>query len=167
MKKNMKIIFTISLLLNVLLLGLLMGFGAKSWHKYPRQNMVHSRPDLPPEIRETIKKSIQEAQANLKENREKLMSDSRKLTDIAAAEPFDVAAFEAAMNDIFKQQSAIEEYKRQSFLKVLSELPAAQREVLVQHFVAKLGRESRAPGEFRNNQFREHRFFEGQPKPKD
>lgn len=91
MSKKIKIIFTLSIILNVLLMGVIGGHSYKRWSKTPYENV---RKELSPESRHVMARSVQNS---FRENLDK-MKESRALKkeirNILAEEEFDAQKFE-------------------------------------------------------------------------
>ena len=136
MSRKLKIIFTLSVLLNVLLLGVVAGSC------YKRNYAPH---DGPPHARESgdAKLSPRVAMA-MKESRKQerdlfdQMKDARKdIMNVLEAPEFDEAAFIAASEKISKAQQALVDVRTKTTLDLAKNSTFEERKELVSHMKAK------------------------------
>lgn len=135
MNRKLRIIFTLSILLNVLLLGVLAG----SFYK-----RAYGPHDGPPHAREADSKFSPRVAKAMKESRQQeralfdQMKDARKdIMDILEAPEFDEAAFNAASEKINKAQQALVDVRTKATLDLARNATAEERKELVSHMKAK------------------------------
>lgn len=132
MSKKMKIIFTLSVLLNVLLVGWAAG---EAIHKFNKHNPAEKiARDMSPEGRHIVAKTMQNA---FREGRGK-MRDMRKTKDeikkILTAEEFDPEAFEVAAEKMHKMFSEMGQKRTAVTKELAGQLSQADREKLAEGF---------------------------------
>lgn len=135
MNRKLRIIFTLSILLNVLLLGVLAG----SFYK-----RVYSPHDGPPPAHAADAKFSPRVAMAMKESRQQeralfdQMKDARKdIMDILEAPEFDEAAFIAASEKINKAQQSLVDVRTKATLDLAKNSTVEERKELVSHMKAK------------------------------
>lgn len=94
MSKKMKIIFTLSVILNVLLIGWAAG---EAIHKFKGYDPVEKvARDMSPEGRHIVAKTMQNAFREGRDRMREMRSAKKEIKSILTAEEFDAQAFEAA-----------------------------------------------------------------------
>ncbi len=131
MSRNAKIILTISLLSNFLLLGTLAGSAYRhSMHgdyKHPvRELRDQLQPDSRDLVRETFKGKSGEVRALFKEAQQK----RKVLEDAYTAEEFDPVRYAAAAEDLRQVSTKIAYHKLETFKELALKLPKEDREKL-------------------------------------
>ncbi len=136
MSKSMKVIFTFSLVLNVLLLGIICG------HTYHVKRGGHPsswkelRGQITPEaiglIKEAFENKRPEVIAVFKEARHK----KKALVDVFSAEEFDPVAYDAAARGLQQLGVKISDYKLETFKDLGSKLSQPDREALAHKFAS-------------------------------
>ena len=95
MTRNMKILFTASIILNVVLIGMHAGKSMKRWH--------HWQPEmagLSPEAQDIVAQSIQNSQKTMKEKFEASRAAKKNVMKVLQAEEFDEQAFAQASGEL-------------------------------------------------------------------
>ena len=135
MNKKMKIIFTLSLVTNILLLGVLGGQAyhmKRGWHGSWGDLRKTLTPETRALMRQTFKEKEPEIFAIFKEVREK----KNILIEAFSAEVFDPVAYDAAARDLQQLGIKIANHKLETFKTLGAELPQEDREVLAQKLAA-------------------------------
>ncbi len=120
MSKKIKIIFTLSFLLNIILVGILLGGS------YKMQKKHHSFPK-DPHIQEVMKSNMKKNKVHMVENFKKIRGYRDELKSIIIAEDFNQEAFEVKMSQILAVKNVISGRKVQTLGNTLSELSLEER----------------------------------------
>lgn len=135
MNKKIKIIFTLSLVINILLLGILGG------QAYRMKSGGHGswgtlREKLTPETRVLMKQTFKDKKPEIfaifKEVREK----KNVLIKVFSAEVFNPRAYDAAARDLQQLGIKIANHKLETFKELGTQLPQEDRKVLAQKLVS-------------------------------
>ena len=135
MTRYIKIIFTFSLLLNVLLIGVV---GAGMYKRYQATDFSQSRIADNPNIKNVVKKAVIEnrsqARANMKEMRSRLSA----LKDVIEAKDFDRAAYDAQVSKILSGRNDMAKIKAKAMGDALSDLSYEERQEFSRHALKSL-----------------------------
>ncbi|HEY0900993.1 MAG TPA: periplasmic heavy metal sensor [Micavibrio sp.] len=133
MNRHMKIIFTLSLLLNVTLLGVIAGAAYKRWDR-PVFSSGVAVGDA------AFQEKMAQAMAAARKGQEPLFRDIRAakklMQEALAAEPFDEAAFMAASENMRKIQAEMFAARNKATLAMARDMNAEERKALAAHFKA-------------------------------
>lgn len=131
----MKIIFTLSLVINILLLGILGGQAYRMKHG-GHGSWGTLREKLTPETRALMKQTFKDKKPEIfvifKEVREK----KKALIEVYSAEIFDPVAYDAAARDLQQLGIKIANHKLETFKELGAQLPQEDRKVLAQKLVS-------------------------------
>ena len=131
MSKRMRAIFTVSVLLNVIFLGVAGGHVFKRWADNPLHQMQE---DMSPEARHIVARKMQAAFREGKDEMRQARNVKKEIQSILAAEDFDADAFDAQATKLHKIMSGMGQ-KRIAVTKELAEqLSAEDRKVLAERF---------------------------------
>lgn len=131
MNRHLKIIFTLSILLNVLLIGVVAGAAYKRMDGPPR--FEESRD---PAFNHKMAKAMMEARKGQEALFRQMRAARNDMNDALAADVFDEAAFDAASERLYKVQADMFRARNEATLKMAREMDAAERKELVAHFKA-------------------------------
>lgn len=149
MNRHLKIFFTLSLLLNITLIGVLAGAAYKRWDDgAPGFAAVRD-----PQLNHKMAKSMRDA----RKGQEPLFKDMRaarnEINKILSADQFDETAFHAASEKMYKAQAEVFKARNEAMLKMAREMSAAERKELAAHMKALSDRRGqRDRGQPHNNQ---------------
>ena len=134
MNGKLKIAFLASLLVNVLLLGVLLGALPHRFEKgHPRQQRIEKALK---ELPEPVQARFREKMESLGEDGEPLREQSRKAREeairILIAEPFDEAAYDQQISKINELRIQMATHMAKVVKDVARDLPREQREVLAE-----------------------------------
>lgn len=131
MSKKIKIIFTLSFLLNILVLGVLLGgaYKMKNWH---------DPSSFSESTREVMRENIRMNRADMRQDFNKIREYKKDLKHIMTAEKFDKIAFEEKINQVFEIKNVISQRKAQTLSKTLSQLPQEERKAFSSHVLGQL-----------------------------
>jgi uncharacterized membrane protein len=136
MTKTIKIIFTLSILLNLTLVGFV---GADYYKKSEHHRMPFVMDENTHELVKKLKPSREEMKQRMKEARE-----SRKvLKSIIQAKEFDLNAYQNAMNKIMDQKDEMARARVNKMGETLSQLSQEDRISLSNHMIKKLSGQER------------------------
>lgn len=144
MKKSHKIIFTISVILNLVLMGVIGGHVAKKAREMPWFELKET---LSPQTQELMKNMFEAKKDIIKSNWHTLKEKKKVLVGVVTAEQFDEQAFDAAMQDWQAFNAKVTEGKKGSLSALLKQLPQEERIKLSEHVVQILiGEKDRGKG---------------------
>lgn len=144
MKKTHKVLFTISIILNLALMGVIGGHAMKRAQDMP---WFELKDKLSPQTQELMKNMFEGKKDVIFKNWQTLKEKKKKLEEVITAEQFDENAFDAAMQDWQAFNSQVTEGKKLSFKVLLKQLPQEERIKLAEHLVqVLLGTKERGKG---------------------
>lgn len=123
MSKKIKVIFTLSFLFNIILIGVLVGGFYKTQRKhyfYPEN----------PRIQKVMKSNMEKNKVDMTESFKQMRGYKDELKSIIIAHDFDRVAFEEKMNQILAIKNDMSTRKAQTLGKTLSELSQEERKEL-------------------------------------
>lgn len=126
LSKRMRVIFTLSLVLNVLFLAV----GAGLLYKFCRDD-IRIPPNMSPEARHFMARTFQEGREQVKPLIAEVKAQREVVRDIITAEEFDPAAYQEAVEPMLETRDRISRQRAEIMGKALSELPLADREKFV------------------------------------
>lgn len=148
MSKCIKIIFTISLLLNLALIGVVGGGVWKRWnHPMPFQ-------EASDETRALFKQAFENNRDAMRADIDALRTARPALEKIITAQDFNRAAYDAEINTILKVRSGMEQRRAQVLGDILAQLPAAERQKIAPKMLEKLTDDQ--PREYRGRHGKKH-----------
>jgi uncharacterized membrane protein len=134
MNRTLKLLFLVSLILNVLLVGVLMGQLPRRLERgsFREQRMEQALKDLPQATQTRLREKFKQMRAAGDPLRDQLRAAREETLAILSAEPFDEAAYD-------RQVSKIDELQLQMFKKIglvvkeiAKELPPEERRIFAQ-----------------------------------
>lgn len=136
MKTGIKIIFTVSLLLNVLLLGVVGGHVYAQWKDHPWQDV---REELSPEARNHAARIFQSAFRKIREVGDEARKARGELVKILSAETFDAKAFDKEAAKLAEARAEITTLKIAATKEVAMALDAQERAKMAQRMTDMIG----------------------------
>jgi len=127
MSRKMKVIFTISVLLNVLFLGATMGIGYHRWHDNPWQE---TKKDLSPQGRNVVASQFQAIRNDVRGLFVEGRQAHRALAKTLTADEFDSETFEKEAKALMDVQEKIMRHKIDTVKNLSEKLPEADRKKL-------------------------------------
>lgn len=102
MSRKIKIIFVISILANLLLLGVIGGHKLKHWshHQEREAHMEKALKDVPAETAEKIKSTLDEMFRKHRQSRKQARQLRKETINLLTAEPFDKPAYQAKVEQM-------------------------------------------------------------------
>jgi len=136
MKKCFKILLSVSLLANVLLLGFVGGHIYKRWAHHPWQSM---KQELSPETRNVVGRAFQSTFKDMKPLGDEARKARAEMLKILSAPEFDEAAFDAAAAELAKTQDEMTALKIQATKDVAKLMSAEERVKMADRMVKMIG----------------------------
>lgn len=136
MKKSVKIIFTLSIILNLLLLGVMGGHVYRMKHEHRPWDEV--KESLAPETHQVFKEAFKGKGKEIVPFIRDVRQKKRAVKEVIVAEEFDSAAFDMAARELLALKESFSNSKMKFIEGVLSQLPQEERVKLADHMVEKL-----------------------------
>lgn len=132
MSKKIKIILSLSIILNVLLIGLVAGHVIKraSHHRAPHQALEQIADTFPAEKRDMVQSVMKDMREQKREQHKALREAREKLMDIFTAAEFDPEAFQQAAKSLHDQHGARGQQMTDAFTKLGQSLNQEERQAL-------------------------------------
>ncbi|PZO86873.1 MAG: hypothetical protein DI626_05355 [Micavibrio aeruginosavorus] len=121
MSRRMKAVFTASVLLNILFIGL----GAGMLYRFSGE--VPIPPNMSPEARHFIARTYQEGREEIRPMIDEMKRERKVVEGIITAEKFDAAAYDEAVEKLLTTRSEIGQKRADIMGKALEELPSEDR----------------------------------------
>lgn len=133
MSKSIKIIFTISIVLNVLLLGAMAG---QTFHKLGdrKDRLERMTQEMSPEGRHVVAKTMQKAFRDGRDKMRSMRQSKQDVKDILGAEEFDAEAFESAASKMQEMMIKAGDRRIQVTKELAEQLSQEDRKQLAGHF---------------------------------
>ncbi len=133
MSKKMKLLFTLSVLANLLLAGLMIGHSAKRWRGPPPA--LPSAENLSAESAALIRKAFEEERPNLQPLIDEMRGVKSDLMHAVSAETFDAKAFDTAARKMKATLGKMTAQRLDMFKSVSAQLPQEDRVKFADKFV--------------------------------
>lgn len=143
MMSKMKVSLSLSLILNVLLLGVIAGDAARRYQDRPWNEF---KEQLAPETRALMKKTFEEKRQRIRQNRQITSEMKVDLEKILTAEEFDPAAFETSAKAFLDFNRKISDDKLKTINAMAQELPLEERKKVSKKFISILAGERQSRG---------------------
>ncbi len=131
MNRKIKLVFTISLVLNVFLFGAVAGLTVDKL----RPPAVHSSKDLDPESRRLVKEMISRTMEDARPVRAKAEEAKRKMASSLAGEEISEEAYRSAADEMVSARCELLRMHTVKTLEVARELSPEEREKLAAHLM--------------------------------
>jgi uncharacterized membrane protein len=162
MKKLVKVTFTLSVLLNVFLLGAITSYGYASLHNAPKEHKA-VKENLSDEGKRYIKQVHKTTRKEMKETFSKARNIKKELIDVLRKEDFNKEDYEFLAIEMIELQNELLKSKLKMHLQMANDLPSADRKLLsnrLSNFSTE--KKKHRARLFKEMQTREHHLF-----PKD
>ena len=137
MNRRLKIIFTLSILLNVLLLGVVAGACYKRMDGPPRFAYGD------PQFDHKVAKAMMEARKGQEELYKDMKAAKKELTNVLGSPDFSEESFRAASDRVAKAQQALFNARNEATLKMAKEMTPEERQEMAKHMQAMSERHGR------------------------
>lgn len=138
MMSKMKISLSLSLILNMLLIGIIAGDAVRKYHDRPWNEF---KEQLSPETRALMKKTFEEKRQTIRQNKQIIGEMKGDLEIILTAEVFDPAAFEKSARAFLDFNHKISEGKLKTIKAMAEQLPLEERKKVSKKFISILAGE--------------------------
>ncbi len=136
MRNSIKFIFTLSLLLNVVLLGYIGRHEYDTWEHHPWQE---TREALSPEARNLVARTFQSAFREIREAGDKARKIRSDLVDILSAPAFDPKAFDKTAKKLMDSRQIITALKIKATKQVAEDLSPEDRAKMAERMTDMIG----------------------------
>ena len=136
MTKCLKALFTASLILNVLLLGLVGGHFIQSLNDHP---WWEDRQDLKPESQNHVAAVFQGAFREIREVGDEARKSRAEMVKILSAEKFDEKAFDQTARELAKSKEQMTEIKMKATKEAAKELSQEERTKMAERMTRMIG----------------------------
>jgi|GEM_PF-2589071 uncharacterized membrane protein len=164
MNRHLKIIFTVSILLNVLLIGALAGSCSKRWDGR-WDGPSHMARNGDPQFDHEMARVMQEARKNQKPLQDELKAAKKELHGILAAETFDEAAFNAASEKMYKVQGDLFRARNEATLKMAKDMSVEERREMAKRLQEMSARHDRMKERMQERHGRDLGAYKPEDKP--
>lgn len=130
MSRALKIIFTSSVVLNLLLLGVLGGMFYQRWQHMPA-NHPDMRESVAPQTRHLIARHFRDNRDQMRSHMEDMRTVRKALMDVMEADKFDRVAYDAVVEQLIAGQDERMTLYAEMIGAVAEGLPAEERRKLV------------------------------------
>jgi uncharacterized membrane protein len=134
MSKRMKILFTISMVLNIVLIGVVAGSAYSMHHHWDRKferKFGHFSPEVKARIKDAFSDSRDEFHAFLTQAKEA----REEMKDILNADPFDEAAYDAATEQLNQARLGMMQLKADKTKDIVKSLSVEERRQMAGHLM--------------------------------
>jgi uncharacterized membrane protein len=134
MNRTLKLLFLVSIILNVLLVGVLMGQLPRRIEtgSFREQRIEQALRDLPDPVQTRLREKFKQMRAASDPLREQLRGAREETLGILSAEPFDEAAYDRQVSKIGELQLQMLKKMGQVVKEIAKELPAEERRIFAQ-----------------------------------
>ena len=134
MSNRIKAVLTVSLVLNVLFIGILIGFfsGDFKEHRKMRADMHRSIDNLPEEKAKLVKKTMRNLHKDTKETRKQVRKTRKNINQIISATEFDVSAYDAEIKKLQDLHAEIMDKLGNSTKELAVQLEQDERKVIAE-----------------------------------
>jgi uncharacterized membrane protein len=134
MNRTLKLLFLVSIILNVLLVGVLMGQLPRRIEtgSFREQRIEQALRDLPEPVQTRLREKFKQMRVASDPLREQLRGAREETLGILSAEPFDEAAYDRQVSKIGELQLQMLKKMGQVVKEIAKELPAEERRIFAQ-----------------------------------
>ncbi|HEU4839349.1 MAG TPA: periplasmic heavy metal sensor [Micavibrio sp.] len=132
MNRRMKLIFTVSILLNIVFVGV----GVGMFYKFC-QDLPIAR-EMSPEGRNFVARTYQQGWKDVKPLIKEVKERKKKVEAILLADEFDEKAYDKAVEDVLKTQGRIMHHRAETMSKALDQLSTEDRKKFSRDILAGL-----------------------------
>lgn len=132
MTQTIKIIFTVLVLLNITLLGVVGG----GYYKMQRQHVTHETPNK--EVRDFIKEKMKTSKKGMLNQFKEIRQYHSELKQIVTAPEFDRAAYDEVVTKILEVKNQISHQKAEATGNILADMSQEQRQKMAEGLLKNL-----------------------------
>ncbi len=138
MSRNLKIIFTLSLLLNIVFIGVTVGATMRIKRYFVEREQAFSQ-NLPPDVSHKVAKTFRETRMNMRDHYKEARAVREKMEKVLLTDPFDEKAFDRVAEEMLQMQMKLHRSKVEATKKLAKELPPDQRHIFTKRLVERAG----------------------------
>lgn len=161
MNPRMKLIFTISVLLNIVFVGV----GAGMLYKFCRDVPIPG--EMSPDARNFVARTYQKGREEVKPLIDEVKARKKKVESILLADKFDAKAYDAAIDDVLETQGKIARHRADTMSKALAELSADDRKKFSKSILDGLTPGRRGGHKHKRDWDKDKKGGPGEERPKD
>ena len=137
MSKMLKIVFTISIILNVLFFGLLIGHFSHriSMHPLFKGNIIETIQNLPPNKRELVFKTIKDLKTETQSTKDEIEDNRNQILETLTAPEFDTERFEKQVKDLHLNFEELTTELSKAIIRLAQNLNQEERKALAEIIV--------------------------------
>lgn len=135
MSKNIKILFTLSVITNILLLGLLGGFGIKELREHQEPWEIAKADGMSPTSQEMMQQHIEKARAELKPVYDDMNRTRAQIKSILAQREVDMKKFESSMKHMRELRQEMSERMGNATKEMLVKMPVDERQKMAERLI--------------------------------
>lgn len=129
MNRRMKLIFTISVLLNIVFVGV----GAGMLYKFCRDVPIPG--EMSPDARNFVARTYQQGREDVKPLIDEVKARKKKVESILLADEFNAKAYDAAVDDVLDTQAKIARHRADTMSRALEQLSVEDRKKFSKHIL--------------------------------
>jgi len=150
MSNRVKVVLTVSLVLNVLLVGILIGFfsGDFKEHRKMRADMHRSIDNLPEEKAKLVKKTMRNLHKETKKTRKQVRKTRKNINKIISAPEFDISAYDAEIKKLQDLHAEIMDKFGKATKELALQMEQDEREVIAELLEKRTFKHRRHGGKF-------------------
>lgn len=152
MSRNAKILFTLSIVMNFVLLGVTGGYAVRAMHKSPWQM---ASKELSPQSREMVSHMFEKMHAETKPIMEEMNRARQELRNVMMQDEFNQKNFDKCMTHLHDLKMKMGEKFAATTREVVTSLPAEERQKMADKFVAGFDWKSRGGSGWRCNDIKD------------
>lgn len=155
MNRRMKMIFTVSVLLNIVFIGV----GAGLFFRFCQEE-VHIPGQISPEAKHFIARTYQEGREEVKPLIEEVKKDRAKVEAVLTADTFDAEAYKAQVSEMLDSRDAISRKRAEIMGRALVDLPPEDRKEFAKRILDGLEGHKPRKGGYHRNMMRDGKYSE-------
>lgn len=138
MNRKIKIIFTLSLLLNIIFIGMAVGASWRMQNYFAERELRFSK-DLPPETRHKVARTFREARIGMHDHYKKARALQMEMEKVLRADDFDEKAFDEISEKMLEMQQDLHVSKIKTTKKLAQELSPEERKIFARDLIDRAG----------------------------
>ncbi|MAF98100.1 MAG: hypothetical protein CMH26_05635 [Micavibrio sp.] len=140
--KYKKAYLTLSLIINVILIGVIGGMAYKDWKEHPWQQ---EKENLSPEARNIVGRNLQASFREMEPLGKKARKDRKELLEILTAEEFDGDAYDKIVKDMLENLDNMRVLKVAVTRDIAEQLPYEERLKIAKRMMNVIGGDDKPP----------------------
>lgn len=154
MNRRMKMIFTVSVLLNIVFIGV----GAGMFFRFCQEIPIPGQ--MSPEARHFVARTFQEGRSEIKPLIDEVKADRLKVEAVLTADTFDKKAYDAEVSEMLDSRDAISRKRADIMGRALVDLPPEDRKEFAKRILDGLEGHKPRKGGYHRNMMRDGKYGE-------